>query len=146
MIDNGEGSFRTLPMTTDSDATYEGITEKVWDTAINLEARRRSGVISNREFLIAINAIYDSTSGFIPASFEVSDTVKGMNLEEEKQQVVFTNGTKVYVLNRNKKVTTITDALTKVESNLKVWDYESEAADHLRKLGEAMRKKGFTKL
>lgn len=131
-------------MTTASYASE--IERKAVETADDLAYRHSRGVLTDREFRIAINAVWDSTSGLVDAMTEIMNAVADMDLKDTPVQTVVTNGTKSFIVGRNRLNVSVINTLTKEESNFKVFDTETEAAEHQQKLVQAFQKKGFTVL
>lgn len=131
---------------TDDDIVFRELCRKLDETVERLALRHQLGVLNDREFRTAMDALWDTTSGLAPAIADYMEAITTMNLKDVKDQIVFSNGSKVFILNRNKTVTTITNAITHQEFQLQVWDTEAEAVEHNEKMAKAMLKKGFTKL
>jgi hypothetical protein len=124
----------------------EELERKAIETADDLAHRHDVGVLSDREFRIAINAVWDTTSGLVDGMTEVMNAVATMDLKEVAVQIVMSNGKTAFIVGRNKLTVSVQNVLTLAESNIKVFDTEVDAAEHQRKLVGAFVSKGFTKL
>ena len=124
----------------------EELERKAIETADLLATRYEGGVINDREFRIAINAVWDTTSGLVDGMTEVMDAVATMDLKDVPVQIVVTNGKTVFIVGRNKFRVSVQNALTMAESNITLFDTEVEAAERQRKLVNAFVSKGFTRL
>lgn len=124
----------------------EELDRKALETSETLALRHEQGVLSNREFRIAMEAVWNSTSGLSDGMTEVMNVVADMGLADEKTQFVVSDGSKVFIVGRRKLNVTITDCLTMVEGNLKVFFTEVEAVEHVWKLLVAFEKKGFKRV
>lgn len=122
------------------------IERKSVETAELLALRHEQGVLTDREFRIAINAVWDSTSGLSEPMTEVMNVVAEMGLKDTPVQTVVTDKKRVFIVGRNRLNVSVQNALTLEESNFKVFDTEADAAEHQQKLVAAFRKRGFTVL
>lgn len=130
----------------DDNAVFESVCRKLDDAVGSLATMHENGVLNDREFRIAMEALRDATGGTFEVMDEYMQALAGMDLKEVKQQRVFTNGEKVFLLCRNGVVTSIQSAITGAETNIQAWFNEAEAVEHLDKMAGAMRKKGFREL
>lgn len=122
------------------------LTRKTLETVERMALRHELGVLSNSQFLTAIEAVWDCTSGLVDDMRDIMADVAEAALVPERDQVVMSNGEIVLIFNRNKAITTVTNARTLEEGSLKAFDTEAEAAEHVRKLVSAAEKKGLKRL
>lgn len=122
---------------------HDELTRKTLETVEALALRQEQGVITNRQFHIAMQAVWDCTSGLVDQMREVWTDLVEMKLELERENWTVSNGKQVFLIARNKVITTVTDCLTMVEGSLKAHETEVDAVEHVRKLLNAFRSKGF---
>lgn len=121
----------------------EELTRKTLETVEALALRYDQGVLTDKQLRIALDAVWGCTSGLVDQMGEIMSDPNIIGLTPEKETVVMSNGDRVFLINRNKTTTTITDALKRTEGSLKSWFTEVEAVDHVRKLVLAFKTKGF---
>lgn len=122
---------------------HDELTRKTLETVEALALRQEQGVITNRQFHIAMQAVWDCTSGLVGQMGEVWTDLVEMKLELERENWTVSNGKLVFLIARNKVITTVTNCLTMVEGSLMAHDTEVDAVEHVRKLLKAFRSKGF---
>lgn len=122
---------------------HDELTRKTLETVEALALRQEQGVITNRQFHIAMQAVWDCTSGLVDQMGEVWTDLVNMKLELERENWTVSNGKLVFLIARNKVITTVTNCLTMVEGSLMAHDTEVDAVEHVRKLLNAFRSKGF---
>lgn len=125
---------------------HSEIERKAVETAELLATRHDAGVLTDREFRIAINAVWDSTSGLAEPMTEIMNAVSDMGLKDTPVQIVVSDGKRVFIVGRGRLNVSVVNALTREESNFRVFDNEVDAAEHQQKLVAAFRSKGFTVL
>jgi hypothetical protein len=127
--------------------TYtEELTRKTLETVERLALRHEQGVLTDKQFRIALDVVWDCTSGLVDEIGPLMEDAVEMGLTPEREQIVVSNGALVIIINRHNTTVTRTNALTKVEGNLMSFFTEGEAVDHVRKLVAAFKTKGFTVL
>lgn len=119
------------------------LTRKTVETVERAAIRHEQGVLTDKQFRIVMDAIWDCTSGLVDEIADLMNDANEMGLTPEKEQIVVSDGAKVFLIHRNNATVSMQNALTFEEFGLKSFFAEVDAVEHMARLRLAFKAKGF---